>query len=144
MDHFMILLSPIWSLKTHGNYIEKRNQHIIQNVSFCVPRKKASHTILNMRESKGAFTPASFSLVELHLSSFSLLVRFVWAGENAAITLGWAPKADQTSVPRPWRGGLGTLLNEPWSGSFMVRAQYDLKQTQLQKELCIFGLNQLP
>ncbi len=50
------------------------------------------------------------------------MVRFVWAGENAAITLGCAPKADQTSNPRPpWRGGLGTLSNEPWSGLFVVR-----------------------
>ncbi len=36
--------------------MEKSNQHIIQNVSFCVPRKKASHTILNnMGESKTEF-----------------------------------------------------------------------------------------
>ncbi len=36
--------------------------------------------------------------------------------------------------------GLGTLSNEPWSGLFVVRMRSDLKQTQLQKELCIFGL----
>ncbi len=71
-------------------------------------------------------------------------MRFVWAGESAAIALGCVPKADQTSVPRPpWRGGLGTLSNEPWSGSFVARTRSDLKQTQLQKDLRIFGLNQL-
>ncbi len=56
-------------------------------------------------------------------------MQFVLAGENAAIALGCTPKADQTSVPRPpWRGGLGTLSNEPWSGSFVVRMRSDLKQ----------------
>ncbi len=38
---------------------------------------------------------------------------------------------------------LSTLSNEPWSGSFVVRTRSDLKQTQLQKELRIFVLNQL-
>ena len=93
---------------------------------------------------KGAFTPASFSSVESYQSSFPPLVRFVWAGVKAAIALGCAPKDDQTSVPRPaWRGGLGTLSNELWSSSFVVRTWSDLEQTQLQKVLIIFGLNQL-
>ncbi len=67
---------------------------------------------------------------------------FVWAGEKAVIALGCAPKADQTSVPKPWRGGLGMHSNEPWNGSFVVRTRSDFKQTQLHKELRIFGLNQ--
>ncbi len=57
MENVLIVLSHFWSLKTplfpHGDCMEKSNQHIIQNVSFCAPRKKASPTILNnMRVSK--------------------------------------------------------------------------------------------
>uniref|UniRef100_A0A8C9WZA8 Oxysterol-binding protein n=1 Tax=Sander lucioperca TaxID=283035 RepID=A0A8C9WZA8_SANLU len=45
-------------------------------------------------QQKGAFTPASFSSVESHKSSFVPLARFVRADENAAFAC--APKADQT------------------------------------------------
>ncbi len=55
-----------------------------------------------------------------HTSLFSLLVRFVWAGENAPI----APKADQTSVP-PSRGGLGTLFKRFVCGENAIRPQTD-------------------
>ncbi len=90
--------------------------------------------------------PGTFLSVLSHLPHLVWLNRTrvsfpSWCGSfgqvrNAAIALGCAPKADQTSVPRPpWRGGLGTLSNEPWSGSFVVRTQSDLKQTKLQKGL---------
>lgn len=77
-------------------------------------------------------------LVESQSRLFSPLVRFVWVGVNVPITLRRTPKAEQTNVPRdPWRGGLGTLSSELWSGLFVVGMWSDLDQTQLLKN-CTF------
>jgi len=53
-------------------------------------------TFSPLAETQGDFTPASFSSVESHMSLLYPLVRFVWAGVNAAIALGCAPKVNQT------------------------------------------------
>ncbi len=116
-------------LSTPWSYDEKQLPAILQG-THCL-----HHLDLRMEFKEHRVLSRLPHLVRLNCTSlFSLLVRFVWAGENAAIALGCAPKADQTSVPRPpWRGGLGTLSNEPWSGLFVVRTRSDLKQTQLQR-----------
>ncbi len=59
----------------------------------------------------------------LNYSSFSVLVRFVRAGETAAIALGAHQKRTKQAY---------AFENEPWSGLFGVRTRSDLKQTQLQ------------
>ena len=83
---------------------------------------------------KGVFTPALFSLVELNPGAFTPLVRFVWAGVNTVITLGWGPKQPC------WRGGLCPVTNEFWYASFEVWTWSKLDLTQLHQLRCALYL----
>ena len=78
--------------------------------------------------SKGIFTPALFSSVELNPGAFTPLVKFVWGHINHTQV------RTKTTGPRPcWRGGLGPVPNKLWYGSFMVRTWSNLDPTQLQQ-----------
>lgn len=76
--------------------------------------------------SSGAFTPASFSLVEWHQSSSYPLVWFVWAAVKTEITLRCTTKAEWTTGPRQKR--FGSFKDQPGSN-------------WMQEELHLFGVS---